>query len=220
MGERNMADHTFMNAVQVSDVESDSIDELTLSDEVLFFRVQREDTRAFEVIVGRYRTRLYNCIYRMVHNTESAEDLVQETFLRVYRNRHNYKAISNLSTWIYTIALNLARSELRKRKRRQFFSLNASPHENSTREGIDLPDTSAGPGDHLEQNELGRAIQRAIDQLPEKYKSVIVLRDIEEMSYEQIGDILRCPTGTVKSRVNRGRLRLQEMLRQWQVEIL
>ena len=215
-----MADNTFMNAVQVSDVESDSIDELTLSDEVLFFRVQREDTRAFEVIVGRYRTRLYNCIYRMVHNTESAEDLVQETFLRVYRNRHNYKAISNLSTWIYTIALNLARSELRKRKRRQFFSLNASPHENSTRESIDLPDTGAGPGDHLEQNELGRAIQRAIDQLPEKYKSVIVLRDIEEMSYEQIGDILRCPTGTVKSRVNRGRLRLQEMLRQWQVEIL
>ena len=79
---------------------------------------------------------------------------------------------------------------------------------------------NAGPGDHLEQNELGRAIQHAIDQLPEKYKSVIVLRDVEELSYEQIGEILRCPTGTVKSRVNRGRLRLQEMLRQWQVEIL
>ncbi len=215
-----MADNTSSNAVQVTDIESGVLDELTLTDEVLFVRVQRDDIRAFEVIVGRYRTRLYNCIYRMVHNTECAEDLVQETFLRVYRNRHNYKAISNLSTWIYTIALNLARSELRKRKRRQFFSLNASPHENSTRESIDLPDTSAGPGDHLEQNELGRAIQYAIDQLPEKYKSVIVLRDIEELSYEEIGEILRCPTGTVKSRVNRGRLRLQEMLRQWQVEIL
>ena len=215
-----MADNTSINAVQVSDIESGVLDELTLSDEALFVRVQREDARAFEVIVGRYRTRLYNCVYRMVHNMECAEDLVQETFLRVYRNRHNYKAISNLSTWIYTIALNLARSELRKRKRRQFFSLNASPHENSTRDGIDLPDKNAGPGDHLEQNELGRAIQHAIDQLPEKYKSVIVLRDIEELSYEQIGEILRCPTGTVKSRVNRGRLRLQEMLRQWQVEIL
>ena len=215
-----MADNTSINAAQVSDIESGVLDELTLSDEVLFFRVQQEDTHAFEVIVGRFRTRLYNCIYRMVHNTECAEDLVQETFLRVYRNRHNYKAISNLSTWIYTIALNLARSELRKRKRRQFFSLNASPHENSSRDALDLPDKNAGPGDHLEQNELGRAIQHAIDQLPEKYKSVIILRDIEELSYEQIGEILHCPTGTVKSRVNRGRLRLQEMLRQWRVEIL
>lgn len=215
-----MSENTSIDAARVSDVGSGVFDELTTSDEMLFYRVQQDDVRAFEVIVGRYRTRLYNCVYRMVHNTECAEDLVQETFLRVYRNRHNYKAISNLSTWIYTIALNLARSELRKRKRRHFFSLNASPHENSSREGIDLPDMNAGPGDHLEQNELGRAIQRAIDQLPEKYKSVIVLRDIEEMSYEQIGEILRCPTGTVKSRVNRGRLRLQEMLRQWQVEIL
>jgi RNA polymerase sigma-70 factor (ECF subfamily) len=215
-----MSENTSINAVQVSDMGSGVFDELTMSDEKLFFRVQRDDVRAFEVIVGRYRTRLYNCIYRMVHNTECAEDLVQETFLRVYRNRHNYKAISNLSTWIYTIALNLARSELRKRKRRQFFSLNSSPHENSSKEGIELPDKSAGPGDHLEQNELGRAIQHAIDQLPEKYKSVIVLRDIEELSYDEIGEILRCPTGTVKSRVNRGRLRLQEMLRQWQVEIL
>ncbi len=215
-----MSENTSVNAVRVSDIEAGVFDELTVSDEVLFYRVQQDDMRAFEVIVGRYRTRLYNCVYRMVHNTECAEDLVQETFLRVYRNRRNYKAISNLSTWIYTIALNLARSELRKRKRRQFFSLNASPHENSSRAEIDLPDTNAGPGDHLEQNELGRAIQHAIDQLPEKYKSVIVLRDIEELSYEQIGEILRCPTGTVKSRVNRGRLRLQEMLRQWQVEIL
>ena len=215
-----MSENTSITAVLVSDMESGVFDELTMSDEMLFFRVQRDDVRAYEVIVGRYRTRLYNCIYRMVHNTECAEDLVQETFLRVYRNRHNYKAISNLSTWIYTIALNLARSELRKRKRRQFFSLDSSPQENSSKEGFELPDKGAGPGDHLEQNELGRAIQHAIDQLPEKYKSVIVLRDIEELSYDQIGEILRCPTGTVKSRVNRGRLRLQEMLRQWQVEIL
>ncbi len=215
-----MAENVSANAARAPEIASGMFDEPELSDEMLFFRVQQDDVQAFEVIVGRYRTRLYNCVYRMVHNTECSEDLVQETFLRVYRNRHNYKAISNLSTWIYTIALNLARSELRKRKRRQFFSLNAKPHENSSREGIDLPDMRAGPGDHLEQNELGRAIQHAIDQLPEKYKTVIVLRDIEELSYEQIGEILRCPTGTVKSRVNRGRLRLQEMLRHWQVETL
>lgn len=215
-----MSENTAINTFQVSDVDSGGFDELAISDEMLFSRVKRDDVRAFEVIVSRYRRRLYNCIYRMVNNTECTEDLLQETFIRVYRNRRNYKAISNLSTWIYTIALNLARSELRKRKRRQFFSLNASPHANSSKEGLELPDKGTGPSDHLEQNELGRAIQNAIDQLPERYKTVIVLRDVEELSYEQIGAILHCPAGTVKSRVNRGRLRLQDMLRQWQVEIL
>ena len=73
------------------------------------------------------------------------------------------------------------------------------------------------PADHLAHSELGRAIQEAIDQLPVKYRTAIVLRDIEELSYEQISDILECPTGTIKSRVNRARLRLQEMLRHWEI---
>ena len=199
-------------------VQPDVYDKLTATDELLFSQVQREDMHAFDMIVSRYKTRLYNCVYRMVNNAENAEDLVQETFLRVYKNRHNYQATSNFSTWIYTIALNLARSELRKRKRRQFFSLNSSTYEDSNTEGFDLPDTSAGPSEHLEHSELGRAIQKAIDQLPIKYRTVIILRDVQELSYEQISEILACPTGTVKSRVNRARIRLQEMLRQWQIE--
>ena len=111
-----------MAVVELTDGESNSFDHTNISDEKLFYRVQHDDIVAFEEIVERYRGRLYNCIYRMVHNTECAEDLLQETFLRVYRKRRNYKAISSLSTWIYTIALNLSRSELRKRKRRKFFS--------------------------------------------------------------------------------------------------
>lgn len=211
-----MANLTFASTAEK--LQPDVYDQLTATDEMLFSQVQREDMHAFDMIVSRYKTRLYNCVYRMVNNAENAEDLVQETFLRVYKNRHNYQATSNFSTWIYTIALNLARSELRKRKRRQFFSLNSSTHEDSNTEGFDLPDTSSGPSEHLEQSELGRAIQKAIDQLPVKYRTVIVLRDVQELSYEQISEILECPTGTVKSRVNRARLRLQEMLRQWQIE--
>ena len=194
----------------------------TTSDEVVFEQVQRDDFDAFDTIVLRYKARLYNCVYRMVHSSEMAEDLVQETFLRVFKSRHSYQATSNFSTWIYTIALNLARSELRKRKRRQFFSINSSPSrssDDSTNEGFDLPDHSFGPEDHLAQSEMGRSIQAAIDQLPVKYRTVIVLRDIQELSYEQISDILECPTGTIKSRVNRGRLRLQEMLRHWEVAL-
>lgn len=193
-------------------------DRSNASDEAVFEQVKRDEFNAFDLIVSRYKNRLFNCVFRLVHNSEIAEDLVQETFLRVYKNRHNYQATSNFSTWVYTIALNLARSELRKRKRRQFFSINSSPnsHDNMT-EGFDLPDPSFGPADHLAHSELGRAIQKAIDQLPVKYRTVIVLRDIEELSYEQISDILECPTGTIKSRVNRARLRLQEMLRHWEI---
>ena len=211
-----MTNYTF--AATAEKIQPDVYNQLTATDEMLFSQVQREDMHAFDMIVSRYKTRLYNCVYRMVNNPENAEDLVQETFLRVYKNRHNYQATSNFSTWIYTIALNLARSELRKRKRRQFFSLNSSTHEDSNTEGFDLPDTSFGPSDHMEQSELGQAIQKAIDHLPIKYRTVIVLRDVQELSYEQISEILNCPTGTVKSRVNRARLRLQEMLRQWQIE--
>ena len=193
-------------------------DQSKASDEVIFEQVKRDEFNAFDLIVSRYKNRLFNCVYRLVHNSEIAEDLVQETFLRVYKNRHNYHATSNFSTWIYTIALNLARSELRKRKRRQFFSLNSSPNnDDNMTEGFDLPDPSFGPEDHLAHSELGRAIQKAIDQLPVKYRTVIVLRDIEELSYEQISEILECPTGTIKSRVNRARLRLQEMLRHWEI---
>lgn len=210
-----MANYIHMHE-STAEEQPDVFDRMSATDEVLFSQVQREDASAFDMIVSRYKTRLYNCVYRMVHQSECAEDLVQETFLRVYRNRNNYKATSNFSTWIYTIALNLARSELRKRKRRQFFSINASSNEDNGPEGFDLPDTSSGPMEHLEQSELGRAIQGAIDQLPVKYRTVIVLRDIEELSYEQISEILECPTGTIKSRVNRARLRLQEMLRHWE----
>lgn len=205
--------NTYEAAVEA---QPNAFDQVTATDEMLFSQVQRGDVHAFDTIVSRYKTRLYNCVYRMVHQSEAAEDLVQETFLRVYKNRNNYQATSNFSTWIYTIALNLARSELRKRKRRQFFSLNTASHEDSTSEGFDLPDPSSGPDDHIEQSELGQAIQRAIDQLPIKYRTVIVLRDIEELSYEQISEIMECPTGTIKSRVNRARLRLQEMLRHWE----
>mgnify|MGYP003978871527 CR=1 FL=1 len=200
--------------------QPDYLDPSRASDEAVFEQVKRDEFSAFDVIVSRYKGRLYNCVYRMVHSSEMAEDLVQETFLRVFNNRHRYQATSNFSTWIYTIALNLARSELRKRKRRQFFSINSSTSKNNderTNEGIDLPDHSFSPEEDLAHSEMGRSIQKAIDQLPVKYRTVIVLRDIQELSYEQISDILECPTGTVKSRVNRARLRLQEMLRQWEV---
>lgn len=185
------------------------------SDEWLFNQVQRGQTEAFDTLVIRYRDRLFNCIIRLVHHVECAEDLVQETFLRVYRFRNDYQATTNFSTWIYTIALNLARSELRKRKRRHFFSLDTSPEE-SPNECVELSDPTGAPDDHLHHVELGTSIQQAIHQLPVKYRTVIILRDIEELSYEQISEILKCPTGTIKSRVNRARLKLQEKLRYWQ----
>jgi len=181
-----------------------------LTDEQLIARFQDGEETAFIELVNRYKDRLINFVYRFINQTEEAEDIVQETFLKVYKNRHAYREIAKFSTWIYTIAGNLARSELRKRKRRQTFTMTDLSYDDREFNPVD-------PGRQPEEivfNEYaGDEIQAAIQALPEPFKSIIILRDIQELSYEDISTILDIPMGTVKSRVNRARLKLQEMLR-------
>jgi len=180
------------------------------SDEELIARFQEGDEYAFEEIVNRFKDRLKNFVYRYLSNEEAAEDVVQETFLRVYQKKHMYRNIAKFSTWIYTIAGNLAKTELRKRKRRKMYSLSNLGLEDKDYEipSEDFPPEGAVEGEYTEQE-----IQAAIDELPEKFKTVIILRDIQELSYEEISNIVNVPVGTVKSRINRARLKLQEKLR-------
>ena len=181
-----------------------------LTDVEILADVATGDIDAYGKIVNRYRGRLYNFIFRFVGERETAEDIVQETFLRAFRKRKEYRAIANFSTWLFTIAGNLAKSELRRRKRWRLFSLHKDD-ENDT--GMDLPDESFRPDTVTESSIADVQIQQAILSLPEKYRQVVLLRDVEGLSYQEISEISKCPVGTVKSRVNRARLKLQQKLK-------
>lgn len=179
------------------------------SDEDLIARFQGGDVYAFEMIVQRYKDPLVNFVYHFLGSRIDAEDVVQETFLRVFRNKHLYQRIAKFSTWIYTIAGNLAKTELRRRRRRKIFSLTQMGYDEKD---YDLPDTLATPEQRVDGNMKEEVIRKEINALPMKFREVVILRDIEEFSYEEISRILNIPIGTVKSRVNRGRQRLQKQL--------
>lgn len=181
-----------------------------ISDEDLIEKFQRGDIYAYELIVKRYKDQLLNFVYRFLGNHEEAEDVVQETFLRVYRNRHAYQRVAKFSTWIYTIAGNLARTELRRRNRRRIFSLSSMGVEDKEYE---ISDEFSSPEKHTNTVLSEEIIQKEINKLSPKFREVIILRDIQELSYEEISKIIRVPIGTVKSRVNRARLRLQSRLK-------
>ncbi|MDZ7723998.1 MAG: sigma-70 family RNA polymerase sigma factor [candidate division KSB1 bacterium] len=180
-----------------------------VSDEELIKRFQDGDVSAYNIIVNRYKDQLLNFAYRFLGNTEEAQDVVQETFLRLFRNKHAYRQIAKFSTWIYTIAGNLAKTELRKRKRRKIVSITDMGFEDKE---YDLEDEGADTSRRAESVMTEQIIQQAIDELMPRFRQVIILRDIQELSYEEIGKILNIPLGTVKSRVNRARLKLQSKL--------
>lgn len=193
-----------------SEPEKTGADDKRPSDEDLIERFQKGDLYAFDLIVKRYKDQLLNFVYRFVGNQEEAEDIVQETFLRVYRKRKAYKRIAKFSTWIYTIAGNLSRTELRRRKRRKFFSITDMGYEDRDYEISDEGYNPENQVDGIIQEEI---IQKEINNLSPKFREVIILRDVQELSYEEISKIIRVPIGTVKSRVNRGRLKLQSRLK-------
>ena len=181
-----------------------------LTDVEILADVASGDIDAYGKIVNRYRGRLYNFVFRFVGERETAEDIVQETFLRAFRKRKEYRAIANFSTWLFTIAGNLAKSELRRRKRWRLFSLHKDDENDA---GMDLPDESFRPDTVTESSIADVQIQQAILSLPENYRQVVLLRDVEGLSYQEISEISKCPVGTVKSRVNRARLKLQQKLK-------
>lgn len=179
------------------------------TDEELITRFQNGDVYAFDLLVRRYKDPLLNFIYRFLGDLVESEDIVQETFYRVYKNKHYYKEVAKFSTWIYTIAGNLAKTELRRRKRRKVFSIHK---ETAAEKELELPDLKSDPEKEVNTVITENIIQKAITSLPQKFRQVIVLRDIQGFSYEEISNIIKVPLGTVKSRVNRARLKLQKDL--------
>lgn len=188
-----------------SDTES-----VKVTDETLIAQFQEGELSAFEEIVYRYQGQLINFVGRLLNDRITAEDIVQETFLRVYRNKHRYKEIARFSTWIYTIAGNLARTELRRRKIRNFFSIS---QRGETEKDYEIPDTDIDVEKQVEGKMSKEMIMKEIQKLPVYFREVIILRDLQDLSYEEISKILKVPLGTVKSRVNRGRNQIQKRLK-------
>ena len=176
------------------------------SDEQLMSLFQGGDENAYIELVNRYKDKLINFIFNYLGDLESSEDVVQETMIKLYQKKHYYKEIAKFSTWLYTIAKNLANTELRKRKQRKTTLLSQFSKVDKTYE---LPSLDPEPGQEIQTDIVNKIIRNAVDQLSEKFRIVIVLRDIQGLSYEDISAIINVPIGTVKSRINRARLQLQ-----------
>ena len=184
-------------------------DKVQYSDKELILRFQQGDELAYVELVNRYRDRLINFVFRFVGSFEEAEDIVQDTFVKLYEKKDYYRPINEFSTWIFTIASNLAKTELRKRKRRKTSSLSDLGLENKD---FDVPVQDTTDEETLDEF-ADSQIQDAIQSLQIHFRTALILRDIEELSYEEISKILDVPLGTIKSRINRARLQLQEKLK-------
>jgi RNA polymerase sigma-70 factor (ECF subfamily) len=182
-----------------------------LSDEELILEFQKNNTEdAFNILVQRYKNPLTNFVFRFLGDYASCADVVQETMIKVYRYKDTYSSVAKFSTWIYTIAGNLARTEYRRQRRRNIFSISDYGEEHKT---YDLPDESYRPDVVTDSGIKDEIIQNALLKVKEAYREAVVLRDIQGLSYEEISEILGVNEGTVKSRINRGRAQLQELLK-------
>ena len=192
-------------------------------DDELMERYQKGDENAFTLLVRRHQQPLVNFIARFINDRDSAEDLAQETFIRIFKAANRYKSEgAHFKTWMYHIASNLCKNELRNRGRRDRYKVdnvvNSGNNSDGDAEQIDLignaPANSAfQPEVALERKELQNAIQKAISELPEQYRLPLVLRDLQGLSYDEISEILELRSGTTKSRINRARLMLKEKLK-------
>ncbi len=183
-----------------------------LTDEELIEEFQKNNTiEAYEILVKRFKDPLMNYVYRFVGNKDVSSDIVQDTMIKFYLNKDSYKSFAKFSTWIYTIAGNLARNELKRRKRRKIFSLN---NNNDDEQNIQIEDKSFLSPDRATDSAISaEIIQKALQKVKPVYREVVVLRDVQGLSYEEIAEVTGLSIGTVKSRINRGRKQLQKLLK-------
>jgi RNA polymerase sigma-70 factor, ECF subfamily len=170
-------------------------------------------TRGFDELVERYQRRLLNFVYRTIGDRERAEDLVQEVFIRVHRHLHRFDQTKKFSTWIYTIASNLAKNELRNRSRNPLVLFQTiKKNWEADHRPMQFEDHHYRPDDLYRKRHLRASVEWAVAQLPEHHRVVFVLRELEGKTYEEIAEITACNLGTVKSRLNRARNRFSQVI--------
>jgi len=177
-------------------------------------RAHSGDGTAWEEIVTNYSRRIFNLAYRFTSSADAAEDLTQEVFIRIYKTLEQYDARQgDLSNWLMRLARNLIIDDYRHRQRNP---------QNTMADDVEdhvyhLRSAGTSAQKEMERRELAAQVQEGIDKLPVDLRTCVILRDIEEMSYQEIVEVLRIPEGTVKSRINRGRIELAKILRRMRV---
>ena len=175
-------------------------------------RIQNGDADAFAVLMEEYQKKVYLLALRTVGNQQDAEDMTQEAFLRAYRSIHSFRGDSKLSVWLYRLTTNLCIDLLRSRGRKPTVSLTVEDNDEDTQE-LDVTDERYDPEEIFQRRELQRAVQRGLAALPEDYRVILVMRELNGLSYAEIGEALQLEEGTVKSRLFRARKKLCEFLR-------
>jgi len=186
---------------------------------ILIKKAKQGNQMAFEKLILQHEKRVYNIAYRMFYNESDALDMTQEVFLRVFQKINQFEDNAAFSTWLYRITVNTCIDEIRKRTGKETYSMD-EPRE--TEEGNMIRQysvTEKGPEELYLEKERMEALHEAIQLLPEEYKTVIILRDLQNFSYQEIADILSCSLGTVKSRIARGRMQLKNILLQQKREL-
>jgi len=188
------------------------------SDESLMLRYRDGDVRAFEVLVTRHRKPIYNFILRFVRDSAQAEDVMQETFLRVIKGADAYERQAKFTTWLYTIARNLCVDASRRGKHRNAASLDApvNPGSDDSAALIDLvADGKAGVDREAIGRELAVRIKQAVEALPDEQREIFLLREVSDLQFNEIAKIVGCPENTVKSRMRYALEKLREALEEY-----
>jgi RNA polymerase sigma-70 factor (ECF subfamily) len=198
--------------------KADKIKEPDMDDLQLVRAVQADNRAAFDSLVVKYQDSIFNLCFRMLGDYDEARDSAQETFIKVYRNINAFKFKSAFSTWLYRIAINTCKNNIssfsyRMRKKTIRLDAPARDMEDDDNASIDVRDDSSNPADIYENKEREMIIQKAIESLPAKQRMLVVLRDIEGKSYEEIVEITGFKEGTVKSKLSRARQELRDKLR-------
>jgi RNA polymerase sigma-70 factor (ECF subfamily) len=182
---------------------------MRMEEQKLVRRLKQGDEMAFAEIVRRYKDKIVNFLWQLTGDYQKAVELSQETFMRVYFKAHKYKPIAPFSSWIYAIASNLARTELKKMRKVQTLPLDV------------VQNRVAEPGSYNSEAEsdVAKAIGKALNSLPPRYRIPVVLKDLEGFSQEEIAQMLKRPLGTIKARISRGRGYLKKELEKSSLKI-
>lgn len=187
----------------------------TDEDGQLVARTQRGDRNAFDALVEKYQKKIFNLAYRYVGDAEEANDLAQEIFTAAYQNLKKFRGDSKFSTWLFQIATNRGKNRFKYLKRRGYFVNKGMGENDDERDSQQrsIPDVSTNPETLLAGKQIQKIVQDAINELDPDHKEIVILRDIEGMSYEEIAQVLHLPEGTTKSRLHRARMVVKEKLK-------
>ena len=197
-------------------VEADSKPVENLYEASLLARLRAHDLAAFDELVAHFERPVYSICYRLLNDAEDARDAAQETFLKIYRGLNHFRGDSGLKTWIYRIAINQAMNQQRwwkRRRREETVSLELSRNDSDITLGQRLKGSNASPEEVAIENERERRLMGALSEIKTEYRVALMLREIEELSYEEIAETLEISIGTVKSRIARGREDLRRRLK-------